>query len=108
MVTGASAGIGEAVARRYASAGIRVVATARRGDRLTALVDEFGQDLIFGSVFDVRDRDAIERLPASLPREFADVDVLVNNAGLALGLEPAHAADLASTCAQTFTAPACG
>ena len=81
LVTGASAGIGEAIARRYAAAGIKVVATARRGDRLTALVDEFGEDLIFGSVLDVRDRVAIEQLPASLPAEFAAVDVLVNNAG---------------------------
>jgi 3-hydroxy acid dehydrogenase/malonic semialdehyde reductase len=94
LVTGASAGIGESVARRYAAAGVKVVATARRADRLTALVDEFGEDLIFLSVLDVRDRDAIERLPASLPAQFAEVDVLVNNAGLALGLEPAQAADL--------------
>jgi 3-hydroxy acid dehydrogenase / malonic semialdehyde reductase len=94
LVTGASAGIGEAVARRYASAGIRVIATARRGDRLSGLVDEFGEDLIFVSVLDVRDRVAIEQLVASLPSEFAEVDVLVNNAGLALGLEPAQEADL--------------
>jgi 3-hydroxy acid dehydrogenase/malonic semialdehyde reductase len=94
FVTGASSGIGEAIARRYAAAGTRVVATARRGDRLTGLVDEFGEDLIFVSVLDVRDRAAIEQLPASLPVEFAEVDVLVNNAGLALGLEPAQKADL--------------
>jgi 3-hydroxy acid dehydrogenase / malonic semialdehyde reductase len=94
FVTGASAGIGEAVARRYAAAGTRVVATARRRDRLTRLADELGEDLIFISVLDVRDRDAIEQLVASLPREFAEVDVLVNNAGLALGMEPAHEADL--------------
>jgi len=94
FVTGASAGIGEAVARRYAAAGIRVIATARRRDRLNRLVDEFGEDLIFISVLDVRDRDAIEQLVASLPREFAEVDVLVNNAGLALGMEPAQEADL--------------
>jgi 3-hydroxy acid dehydrogenase/malonic semialdehyde reductase len=94
LVTGASAGIGEAIARRYAAAGIKVVATARRGDRLSALVEEFGEDLIFVSVLDVRDRVAIEQLPASLPAEFAEVDVLVNNAGLALGLEPAQEADL--------------
>ncbi|MBV9605533.1 MAG: SDR family NAD(P)-dependent oxidoreductase [Solirubrobacterales bacterium] len=94
FVTGASSGIGEAVARRYAAAGTRVVATARRGDRLSGLVDEFGEDLIFVSVLDVRDRVAIEQLVASLPPAFAEVDVLVNNAGLALGLEPAPEADL--------------
>jgi 3-hydroxy acid dehydrogenase/malonic semialdehyde reductase len=94
LVTGASSGIGESIARRYATAGVKVVATARRGDRLTALVDDFGEDLIFVSVLDVRDRHAIERLPASLPAEFAAIDVLVNNAGLALGLEPAQEANL--------------
>jgi 3-hydroxy acid dehydrogenase / malonic semialdehyde reductase len=94
FVTGASSGIGEAIARRFAHAGTRVVATARRGDRLTGLVDDFGEDLIFVSVLDVRDRDAIEPLVASLPAGFADVDILVNNAGLALGLEPAQRADL--------------
>jgi 3-hydroxy acid dehydrogenase / malonic semialdehyde reductase len=71
-----------------------VVATARRGDRLAGLLDEFGEDLIFVSVLDVRDRIASERLAASLPPAFAEVDVLVNNAGLALGLEPAQEADL--------------
>jgi len=94
FVTGASSGFGAAIARRYAGAGVRVVATARRQDRLAALVDEFGEDLIFVSGLDVRDRNAIEQLVASLPGEFAEVDVLVNNAGLALGLEPAQEADL--------------
>ncbi len=94
FVTGASSGLGEAIARRFAGAGTRVVATARRGDRLTGLVDEFGEDLIFVSVLDVRDRAAIEQLVASLPGEFAEVDVLVNNAGLALGLGPAQDASL--------------
>jgi 3-hydroxy acid dehydrogenase/malonic semialdehyde reductase len=94
FVTGASSGFGATIARRYARAGVRVVATARRGDRLAGLLDEFGEDLIFVSVLDVRDRVAIERLAASLPPAFAEVDVLVNNAGLALGLEPAQEADL--------------
>ncbi|MBV8946257.1 MAG: SDR family NAD(P)-dependent oxidoreductase [Solirubrobacterales bacterium] len=94
FVTGASSGLGEAIARRFAGAGMRVVAAARRGDRLRRLVDEFGEDLILISVLDVRDRDAIEQLAASLPPEFADVDVLVNNAGLALGLEPAQEASV--------------
>jgi 3-hydroxy acid dehydrogenase/malonic semialdehyde reductase len=94
FVTGASSGFGAAIARRFAAAGSRVIATARRRDRLSGLIDEFGEDLIFVSGLDVRDRDAIEQLVASLPPEFAEVDVLVNNAGLALGLEPAQAADL--------------
>jgi 3-hydroxy acid dehydrogenase / malonic semialdehyde reductase len=57
-------------------------------------VDVFGEDLIFCSVLDVRDRAAIEQLVASLPPAFAEIDVLVNNAGLALGLEPAQEASL--------------
>ena len=94
LVTGASSGLGEAIARRYAAAGVRVIATARRGERLTGLVDDFDDDLIFLSVLDVRDRVAIERLVASLPPAFGEVDVLINNAGLALGLEPAQEASL--------------
>ena len=94
FVTGASSGIGEAVARRYAAAGVRVVATARRAERLNGLLDAFGEDLIFVSVLDVRDGAAIEHLVTSLPAPFAEVDVLVNNAGLALGLEPAQDAVL--------------
>ena len=94
FVTGASSGFGAAIARRYAGGGVRVLATARRVDRLAALVDEFGEDLIFVSGLDVRDRAAIEQLLSSLPRAFAEVDVLVNNAGLALGLEPAQDANL--------------
>jgi 3-hydroxy acid dehydrogenase / malonic semialdehyde reductase len=94
LVTGASSGFGAAIARRYARAGVRVIATARRQDRLAALADEFGEDLIFCSGLDVRNRTAIEHLVSSLPPAFAEVDVLVNNAGLALGLEPAQAADL--------------
>jgi 3-hydroxy acid dehydrogenase / malonic semialdehyde reductase len=94
FVTGASSGFGAAIARRYAGAGVRVLATARRVDRLARLVDEFGEDLIFVSWLDVRDRAAIEQLVSSLPRAFAEVDVLVNNAGLALGLGPAQDANL--------------
>jgi 3-hydroxy acid dehydrogenase / malonic semialdehyde reductase len=92
FVTGASSGLGEAIARRYAAAGVRVIAAARREERLGGLVDEFGEDLIFASVLDVRERAAIERLVTSLPAPFADIDVLVNNAGLALGLEPGQEA----------------
>jgi 3-hydroxy acid dehydrogenase/malonic semialdehyde reductase len=94
FVTGASSGFGAAVARRYAGAGVRVVATARRQDRLAALADEFGEDLILPLVLDVRDRTAVEQLAAALPSAFAEIDVLVNNAGLALGLEPAQEASL--------------
>ncbi len=94
FVTGASSGLGEAIARRYAAAGVRVVAAARRRDRLDGLVGEFGEGLVLPVVLDVRDDDAVVHAVQSLPPAFAEVDVLVNNAGLALGLEPAQDAVL--------------
>jgi NADP-dependent 3-hydroxy acid dehydrogenase YdfG len=93
LVTGASAGFGLAIARRLAGEGWQVVAAARRLDRLDALKAEFpGQ--ILPVQLDVRDRDAIAKMVAELPAQFAAIDLLVNNAGLALGLEPAQRADL--------------
>jgi 3-hydroxy acid dehydrogenase / malonic semialdehyde reductase len=94
FVTGASAGFGAAIARRFAKEGHRVVVTGRRLERLDALADELGRDKILPLVFDVRNRLAVERAFAELPAAFAEIDVLVNNAGLALGLEPAQRADL--------------
>jgi 3-hydroxy acid dehydrogenase/malonic semialdehyde reductase len=94
FITGASSGLGAAIARRFTGTGVRVVAAARRRERLDELVAEHGEDTILPVVLDVRDRAAVERVTQSLPPEFAAVDVLVNNAGLALGLEPAPAASL--------------
>lgn len=82
LITGASAGFGQAIAKTFARAGHRIIATARRAERLLPIT------------LDVRDHDAIAALPNSLPPAFAEVDVLVNNAGLALGLAPAQQADL--------------
>ncbi|WP_323121791.1 SDR family NAD(P)-dependent oxidoreductase [Burkholderia alba] len=93
FVTGASAGFGAAIARVFVKGGHRVVATARRKDRLDALAAELG-DALLPIELDVRDRAAVEAAPAALPAEFAAIDVLVNNAGLALGVEPAHKASL--------------
>ena len=93
FVTGASAGFGAAIARAFVSGGHRVVATARRKDRLDALAAELG-DALLPFELDVRDRAAVEAVPATLPKDFAAVDVLVNNAGLALGIEPAQRANL--------------
>jgi 3-hydroxy acid dehydrogenase/malonic semialdehyde reductase len=89
FVTGTSSGFGAAIARRFAKDGIRVVASARRTDRLKALTDEFG-DLILPVALDVRDRTQVEAIVAGLPSEFASIDILVNNAGLSLNLEPAY------------------
>lgn len=94
FVTGATAGFGAAIARRFVNAGHRVVAAGRREDRLQALVDELGRDNVLPLVLDVRDRDAVFAAVAGLPADYAQIDLLVNNAGLALGLEPAHRADL--------------
>jgi 3-hydroxy acid dehydrogenase/malonic semialdehyde reductase len=94
FVTGASAGFGAAIARRFAKEGHRVVVTGRRRERLETLAAELGHDKILPLVFDVRDRQAVERAFEALPASFAEIDVLVNNAGLALGLEPAQKASL--------------
>jgi 3-hydroxy acid dehydrogenase / malonic semialdehyde reductase len=93
FVTGASSGFGAAVARRFAAGGARVVATARRAERLKDLAAELGSQVL-PVTLDVRDRAAAADVVAGLPEEFAQVDVLVNNAGLALGLGPAQDADL--------------
>lgn len=92
-VTGASAGFGAAIARRFAGSGARVVVFARRHDRIGALAHELG-DRALAIELDVRDRAAVEHAFASLPPAFAAIDVLVNNAGLARGLEPAARAAL--------------
>ena len=93
FVTGASSGFGAAVARRFAADGARVIAAARRTDRLQDLKDEFGGQIL-PMQLDVRDRDRVAARVAGLPEEFKAIDLLVNNAGLALGLNPAQDADL--------------
>jgi len=93
FVTGASSGFGAAIARRFATAGARVIASARRAERLANLAAELGP-LVLPVTLDVRDRVAVSDVVNRLPAEFAEIDVLVNNAGLALGLNPAQEADL--------------
>lgn len=87
LVTGASSGIGLATARRLAERGYRVVAAARRKDRLAALAGEFA-GRIHALELDVREQAAVSAAVDGLPSEFADVDVLVNNAGLGRGSGP--------------------
>jgi 3-hydroxy acid dehydrogenase/malonic semialdehyde reductase len=94
LVTGATSGFGAAIARRFAADGHRIIAAGRRRERLAALAQEFGPARIHPLVLDVRDRAAVEAAVAALPQELAAVDLLVNNAGLALGLEPAQLADI--------------
>lgn len=92
MITGATSGIGEACARRFHQAGYRVIATGRNVERLGRLRKELG-DECYPLVFDVREREAVNACLFSLPEEWRGIDVLVNNAGLALGLDPEHEGD---------------
>jgi 3-hydroxy acid dehydrogenase / malonic semialdehyde reductase len=92
LVTGASSGIGRACATAFAAAGARLVLCARRGDRLDELAVELDTE-VHTVVLDVRDRAAVTAALTDLPAAFADVDVLVNNAGLAAGLAPLHEGD---------------
>ncbi len=94
MITGGTSGIGEACVRRFLGAGYRVIATGRNVSRLNQLKDEFGDDLL-PLVFDVRDREIAEATVAALPEEWKEIEVLVNNAGLALGLDPEYEGDYA-------------
>ena len=94
LSTGATSGFGAAAARRFVSAGWRVVATGRRSDRLQALVDELGHGRVHAAVFDIRDDTATRAALDALPPDFRDIDLLVNNAGLAQGTLPAQHARL--------------
>ncbi|MEU0538099.1 SDR family oxidoreductase [Amycolatopsis tolypomycina] len=94
FVTGASAGFGDAIARRFVAEGARVIAVARSADKLEKLAGELG-DAVLPVQLDVSDPEAVKTAVEGLPPTWREVDVLVNNAGLAKGLEPAHKADLA-------------
>ena len=93
LVTGASAGVGAACARAFAGAGARLLLAARRAERLEALAaelrDAHGTESRLLEL-DVRDAEAVAAVVGGLPPEWAEVDVLVNNAGLGRGLEKAH------------------
>ena len=94
LVTGATAGFGAAITRRLVRDGWSVVATGRRQARLDALAGELGE-AVLPFALDVTDAEAVGALPAALPAAWRDVEALVNNAGLALGLDPAQTAQLA-------------
>ena len=97
LVTGATAGIGEAIARRLALAGFNLVLTGRRAERLEALASEIRAERGVEAVplaLDVRDHQAVRDGLAAIPSEMRPVDVLVNNAGLARGLAPIHEGDV--------------
>ncbi|OTA20106.1 3-oxoacyl-ACP reductase [Xenorhabdus beddingii] len=92
FVTGATSGFGEAITRKFIKHGSVVIATGRRKDRLEKLKKELGEK-VHTIQLDVRDRSAIEKAIQQLPDTLRNIDVLVNNAGLALGLEPAYQAN---------------
>jgi 3-hydroxy acid dehydrogenase / malonic semialdehyde reductase len=93
LVTGATSGIGQACAERLLRDGARVVAVGRRADRLAALAGRLGHRL-HPVTLDVTDRAAVEAALGALLGPFGAVDVLVNSAGMALGLEPVHRTSL--------------
>jgi serine 3-dehydrogenase len=95
LVTGATAGFGAAIVARFASAGWRVIACGRRAGRLLQLVERHGDERVHAAAFDIRDADAMQAALDAVPPAFRGIDVLVNNAGLALGTAPAQRADLA-------------
>lgn len=93
LITGATSGFGAAAARKFSQQGHRVILTGRREDRLDELAVELGEHAC-GLTLDVRDREQVFGLLERLPAAFQNIDVLVNNAGLALGLGGAHEADV--------------
>jgi len=93
FITGGTSGIGEAAVRAFVAAGWRVVTTGRRAERLAALRESLGE-AVHTLTVDVRDRAAMDAAIAGLPGDFASVDLLINNAGLALGTAPAQQSSL--------------
>lgn len=96
MVTGATAGIGEATARKFAAQGYDLILTGRRADRLEAFADALRASAgiqVQTRAFDVRDRAAVQAAWESLPAAWRQVEILVNNAGLAAGREPLQEGD---------------
>jgi 3-hydroxy acid dehydrogenase / malonic semialdehyde reductase len=93
LVTGATSGFGLATATAFLAAGARVIAIGRRRDRLDRLAAAH-PGAVHAAALDLMERGAVEKAVAALPAGFAEIDVLVNNAGLALGLQPAQAASL--------------
>lgn len=95
FITGATSGFGAACARRFAADGWRLVLCGRRQERLDAVQTEVAEAVpVHAFPLDVRDEAAVNAAVAALPTEFAEIDLLINNAGLALGLEPAHRCDM--------------
>lgn len=89
FITGATAGFGEAMARRFIKANHLVIATGRREDKLNNLKKELGENL-YPLTFDIKNKSAVEKAIDQIPDKFRSIDVLINNAGMALGIDPIH------------------
>lgn len=97
LITGATSGIGEACAKKYAADGDRLILTGRRADLLNALKTELEKDFsteILALIFDVQDKKAVDKNLETLPTEWQKIDLLINNAGLAAGKDSFENADI--------------
>lgn len=94
LITGASAGFGKSACQLFVQNGYRVIGAARRVDKLNALKDELGENFL-PLQMDMTDKNSINNALSKIPTEWQEIELLVNNAGLALGLEPAYKADFA-------------
>jgi 3-hydroxy acid dehydrogenase/malonic semialdehyde reductase len=94
LITGATSGFGLACAQRFAREGWQLILCGRRQERLDQFADKHPENSIHLVQLDVRQRDAVQAMVDSLPAQFRNIDVLINNAGLALGLEKAHEVSL--------------
>ncbi len=94
FITGATSGFGKACAKLFARKGARLILCGRRTARLENFRDEFPETPLHTTQLDIRDKEQVAAVVNNVPPAFSDIDILINNAGLALGLEPAHEADL--------------
>lgn len=94
LITGATSGFGAAITERLLAEGWRVVICGRRAERLQAMVERHGAERVHAAAFDIRDANAMQEALDRIPAAFAEIDLLVNNAGLALGTETAQQSDL--------------
>jgi len=94
LITGATSGFGRASAELFAAKGWRLIVCGRRQELLTRLREQLTDAAMYCACLDVRSLEQVEGMLRELPPDFQEIDVLLNNAGLALGLEPAHKADL--------------
>ncbi len=94
LVTGATSGFGREITKQFHQIGAQVVICGRRSERLEELTQELGSDRIYAQSLDIRDKEAVFEFVHQIPDRFKPIDLLVNNAGLALGLETAENANL--------------